>query len=49
MYVRKYNSERPYNRLGYPTSLEFAMSQEMVIPDNWYGCSQAIRTGNSSK
>jgi hypothetical protein len=25
------------------------MSQGMVVPDNWSGCSQAIRTGNPSK
>ena len=49
LYVRKYNSERPHSRLGYRPPLDFAMSQGMVIPDNWSGCSQAIRTGNSPK
>lgn len=48
LYVRKYNSERPHSRLGYRLPLGFAMSQGMVVPDNWSGCSQAIRTGNSS-
>jgi len=49
LYVRKYNSERPHSRLGYRPPLDFAMSEGMVVPENWSGCSQAIRTGKRTQ